>query len=431
MPSKHSYTGVAYPSRPQTAPNDGHFACSVGLYTHAGFTDLETHDSDRRRKWLFLKHPVKPAVCSSMVSLTSYLHELNDPNFQPQHLADSGKMVVYTTALELAHAIYKWCYTHHSHQTSPVQKQNIIITKPPVALDDLLFYDATGLHERLKLSPTHPRTGPLFNKEKPGHRRADENGARAVAHAINQVKRARVESNVAPAASQKRARNETAPRGGLVLFDSSDNDARLQNIITYKEAPAAKSAPSAPTGTMASAPTGTVLVSAPTGTALSAPTGTAPSAPTSTVPSAPTDTVASPTGTAASAPTGTALSAPIGTARAANSAPSEPTGTSTAAFVPTGTALSATKSAVTAPACTAPTAAASAPEGAAPAATPQVDPASEEDGPYFYLSDGRIFLDPASAGRALRERAAGMRLVDTLSEVQELRRAARKAAASH
>lgn len=95
-------------------------------------------------------------------SLKGYLKKLDDPDFDDAALDDPAKVGQYSNALKLAHALYKWCTTHHTHETTPEQSKRIQHIVPPTKLEELLFYDPTGQHGRLKLSRTHPRTGPLF-----------------------------------------------------------------------------------------------------------------------------------------------------------------------------------------------------------------------------------------------------------------------------
>ncbi|KAJ7025048.1 hypothetical protein C8F04DRAFT_1269650 [Mycena alexandri] len=267
MASKHSHTGVIYPSRPLDAPNDGHFACSTPLYTHADFTDPALHNLNNRRKWHFLKHPVRSAVCSDTGLLKSYMRALNDPDFPPEKHNDPAIVVSVHNVIDVARALYKWCYTHPIHETSPSQKQAIIDTRPSLGLKDLMFYDQTGQHERLKLSRTHPRTGPLFNKGPTKGR----------------VLKRPLESNAARTASQKRPRNETAAEQPITPS--------TQNTITYMEAAVANSVRSAPTDTARaanSAPSVPIATQRAGNSAPSAPTDSAPAG--NSEPSSPTDT---------------------------------------------------------------------------------------------------------------------------------------------
>ncbi|KAJ7018544.1 hypothetical protein C8F04DRAFT_1277593 [Mycena alexandri] len=344
MTSKHSHTGVAYPSRPLDAPNDGHFACSVPLYTHTDFTNLAAHNIDNRRKWHFLKHPLRPAVCSDLGSLKSYMRELNDPEFPPEKHNDPALVVGFHTALEIARAIYK-CTT----QGGPAR------------------------HSGGGDNPLTSSSAPFSTTQGGAVRRGGgDNGGTAIADAINQLKRP-LESTAAPAAHQKRPRKET------VHIQAIAPDAFAQDIMTYRNAVAANSAPSAPTDTARFAA--------------------------DCAPSSPTDTACAP-------------SSPADTARAvADCAPSAPTPAVSAGI----------KCEVTAPMSIALTAAASASQGAGPVAGPEVDPESEEEeGPYFYFAHGPVYLDPKKAAKEIRTHRE-MLVVNTLAEVQDLWRKNRRA----
>ncbi|KAJ7746694.1 hypothetical protein B0H16DRAFT_1462423 [Mycena metata] len=158
----HTRTRVSYPSRPPSADNNGTFACALPLHTHKGFTDLATHDRNKRRHWHLLKHPRRPGVFSDRLSLASYLKELRDPNYQIDDDDNEDKISKHDGVLALARAQYKFCIAQHNHPISPTQRTKIKQIQPPTKLQDLLVYDPSDHDARSKLDLLNLRMGSPF-----------------------------------------------------------------------------------------------------------------------------------------------------------------------------------------------------------------------------------------------------------------------------
>ncbi|KAJ7724200.1 hypothetical protein B0H16DRAFT_1736801 [Mycena metata] len=156
------HTGMVYPSRPLSADNDGAFACSLPLHTHPAFKTVDAHETDGRSRWLFLKHPTNSAAFTDLSSLKIYLADLHDPAFRFEDHDDPEKVEKHKHIIDLAHAHYKFCITHHGHHTTPVQTENSIQLVPERNLHRLVFHDPSGLDPRLKFPREQYRIGKLF-----------------------------------------------------------------------------------------------------------------------------------------------------------------------------------------------------------------------------------------------------------------------------
>ncbi|KAJ7024211.1 hypothetical protein C8F04DRAFT_1192632 [Mycena alexandri] len=252
----HTHTGVAYPSHPlqarlftlclylpiKASKVRKHTLPALLRHIHIKSTGPVAHDADGRRTWRLLKHPQKPGVFSDQGSLKGYLKKLTPgAKTQAHALDDSAKVGQYSNALKLAHALYKWCTTHHTHETTPEQRKRSQHIVPPTKLEELLFYHPTGQHGRLKLSRTHPRTGSLFPA--PTFFKGllvDPQDA------PDTLKRVRSESPDVPLASQGKKRRSNR--------DDSGPHVHAPNRIVYREAVVTQSTcsaglPSAPTPT--------------------------------------------------------------------------------------------------------------------------------------------------------------------------------------
>ncbi|KAJ7691075.1 hypothetical protein B0H16DRAFT_1752378 [Mycena metata] len=157
-----THTGMLYPSRPPSADNDGAFACALPVYTHPAFKTVDLHKADGRSHWIFLRHPTQSAAFTDLSSLKIYLADLNDPNFKIEDHHNAEKISKHKKVLDLAHAHYKFCVTHHRHPVTPVQEWNSIQTVPERALHRLVFHDPSRLDQRLHLAREHYRMSKLF-----------------------------------------------------------------------------------------------------------------------------------------------------------------------------------------------------------------------------------------------------------------------------
>ncbi|KAJ7702512.1 hypothetical protein B0H16DRAFT_1483206 [Mycena metata] len=155
-------SGMIYPSRPSSAPNNGSFACALPLYTHSTFKGINEHEVDGRSTWIFLKHPTDSAAFTDLTSYKMFILMLNDRNYTYEDHRDPNKVVKFKKILDVAQEHWQFCVSQHAHPTTAVQQMNETQIVPEVELHRLVFHDPTKCDVRLRLPREHYRLGKLF-----------------------------------------------------------------------------------------------------------------------------------------------------------------------------------------------------------------------------------------------------------------------------
>ncbi|KAJ7750611.1 hypothetical protein B0H16DRAFT_1460710 [Mycena metata] len=355
-------SGMIYPSRPSSAPNDGFFACALPLYTHSTFKGIDEHEVDGRSNWIFLKHPTDSAAFTDLTSYKMFILMLNDHNYTYEDHCDPNKVVKFKKILDVAQEHWQFCVSQHAHPTTAVQQMNETQIVPEVELHRLVFHDPTKRDVRLRLPREHYRLGKLFPCLYEGQTELfPRQTAMPAAPPVVPSQSAPSKGAPVPVAPSKFHPSSNGPRGRTITYvpgsprpsiSADALDPLYHTLKRYKDASGAF--PSATPDASSSAP--------------NASTST-PNASTST-PNASTST---PNASTSCAPSKTSSSAPT----------ASPSSNGRAALSPS------------------------------------------PEGPWFLLSDGQVELDPRKAAKLARNGPGGthldIKIVDTLAQAQELR----------